>query len=394
MSIRSVPSNQQNGQAAPQPSRDGQSQRSAHKQKEHLKDDEKLPPTRVSILDRIDHVTWANFTFPMATGGIALLLSEQSHNFDGILTIGKIVYIFDLVIFVTLVSLITTRFIRQPRKLWISLTDPSEALFHPTFWLCIPTIVGGMVQYGEPVTGLWLVTVTEVIFWVYAAATFVLAVLQYWSLFLRRQLTVDSMTPSWLLPIFPVMLSGTVASLIAPTLSPTRRSSVLVAGLTFQGLGFWTSLLMYATWIVRLMQDGLPDKNLRPGMFIAVGPPAFTGLALIGMARSLPVEHGYFVEHPAAVDYLQVVALVFAIFIWCLAFWFFCISAISCLAAFPHMDFHLVWYAFVSAADNKPYIAINSNLNHRYFRMSALPLQSWILGKSCTVRALRGSEVV
>lgn len=63
------------------------------------------------------------------------------------------------------------------------------------------------------------------------------------------------------------------------------------------------------------MQDGLPDLNLRPGMFIAVGPPSFTGLALIGMARSLPVDHGYFVEHPAGVDYLQVAALVFAIFI-------------------------------------------------------------------------------
>jgi len=158
--MRSVPSNQQNGHAAPQSSRDG---RSADKEKEHLKMTKNclLPKSRSWTASTTSHGP----TSPMSTGGIALLLSVQQHKFDGILTIGKVVYIFDLVVFVTLVALITTRFIRQPRKLWVSLTHPSEGLMFPTFWLCIPTIVGGMVQYGVPVTGLWLVTVTEVIFW-------------------------------------------------------------------------------------------------------------------------------------------------------------------------------------------------------------------------------------
>ncbi|KAL5458800.1 hypothetical protein PMIN06_003119 [Paraphaeosphaeria minitans] len=51
-------------------------------------------------------------------------------------------------------------------------------------------------------------------------------------------------------------------------------------------------------------------------MFMAVGPPSFTSLALIGMSTSIPEGYGYFAEHPMAKDVLQLLALVFSIFLW------------------------------------------------------------------------------
>ena len=95
------------------------------------------------------------------------------------------------------------------------------------------------------------------------------------------------------------------------------------------------------------MENGLPAANLRPGMFIAVGPPTFTGLALIGLSRSLPADYGYFASHPAALETLHTLALAFAIFVWTLSFWFFCVSVVSCLMVAREMCFHLVWWAFV-----------------------------------------------
>ena len=117
--------------------------------------------------------------------------------------------------------------------------------------------------------------------------------------------------------------------------------------MTFQGLGFWVSLLIYSVYIGQLMQYGLPEPNLRPGMFISVGPPAFTALALIGMSRSIPASYGYFAAHPTVVETLQQLALAFAIFIWTLALWFFSVTVVSCLTAVPHLRFHLVWWSFV-----------------------------------------------
>lgn len=41
------------------------------------------------------------------------------------------------------------------------------------------------------------------------------------------------------------MLTGTFANLIASDQPPAQRMPIIVAGVTFQGLGFMVSLLMY-----------------------------------------------------------------------------------------------------------------------------------------------------
>ncbi|MGI4851009.1 MAG: tellurite-resistance/dicarboxylate transporter family protein [Janthinobacterium lividum] len=208
-------------------------------------------------------------------------------------------------------------------------------------------ILGSIQVYGVPSCGPWLIRAMRVLFWIYTAVTLIVAIVQYWYLFTGpRQLTIQSMTPSWVLPILPVMLCGTLASLIASSQPPVQRAPIIVAGVTLQGLGWMVSFLMYAIYLGRLMQYGLPAPNLRPGMFIAVGPPSFTGLALIGLSNSLP-QTAYFATHPSAPEVLRIVALFMAIFLWTLAFWFFCITVISVLIGIRKMSFHLVWWAFV-----------------------------------------------
>lgn len=143
------------------------------------------------------------------------------------------------------------------------------------------------------------------------------------------------------------MLTGTLASLISSTQPDDQRMPIIVAGVTFQGLGWMVSFLVSAIYIHRLIEFGLPAPNLRPGMFIAVGPPSFTGLALIGLSNNLPTGYRYFVAHPMAAEILQNMALFSAIFLWALGFWFFCISVVSVLAGCRRMTFHLVWWALV-----------------------------------------------
>lgn len=139
-----------------------------------------------------------------------------------------------------------------------------------------------MAVYGVPSTGSWLQVTIQILFWIYFVLTFVLAVGQYTVLFMARAATIQSMTPAWILPIFPFMLTGTIAASSVSSQKPWAAIEIMVAGLTGQGLGMLVALLIYAQYIRRLMGYGLPSANVRPAMFIAVGPPSFTGLALIG----------------------------------------------------------------------------------------------------------------
>lgn len=257
----------------------------------------------------------------MSTGGFALLLSVQPHKFKHLLTLGTIVYIFDLVLFVLLCAGITTRFILDPAAMRRSLTYPNESLFFGTFWISWPTIIGGMQNYGRAHVGTWLPVVLRVLFWFYCASTILVAVGQYWYLFTAKQLTVQSMAPSWLLPIFPTMLCGTIASLIAKTQPNDQRMPIIVAGITCQGLGIMVAMMMYAVLIARLMEYGLPAPNLRPGLFICVGPPAFTALAFIGISGALPENYSIFETYPGTAAAIKVMAVFVAIFLWALAFW-------------------------------------------------------------------------
>ncbi|KAI1878259.1 uncharacterized protein JN550_000441 [Neoarthrinium moseri] len=301
------------------------------------------------ILNRLKHWTWANYTFPMATGGVALLLSEQTqaYKFDGLQTIGKVVYIFDLFIFTMVTAAIVCRFCMFPGTLKASITHPTEGLFLGTSTLSLASIIAGIARYGIPACGPWLVTVYRVLFWIYFAITFLIAVGQYALLFTLPALKIRDMTPAWDLPIFPYMLSGTLAATGASLQPPSQAVPMIVAGLTAQGLGMLVSMIMYASYVRRMIQWGFPSPNSRAGMFIAVGPPSFTSLAIIGMANNFPTTYDYFGNAELTMQIFRAIATMVSVFIWSLSLWFFAIAVVACLAARKHMTFRLNWWAFV-----------------------------------------------
>ncbi|KAM0812774.1 putative Malic acid transport protein [Seiridium cardinale] len=301
------------------------------------------------LLNRLEHWTWANYTFPMSTGGLCLLLSEdtQAFNFTGLQTIGKVVYIFDLVVFAIVTAAIIYRFTRFPGTLKASITHPTEGLFLGTSALSCASIIAAIARYGIPECGPWLVVAYRVLFWIYFAATFLIAAGQYSLVFTLEALKIQDMSPAWDLPIFPFMLSGTIASVGASHQPPTHAVPMIVAGLTAQGLGMIISILMYACYIHRMIQYGLPSPNSRPGMFIAVGPPAFTSLAIIGMASAFPVTYEYFGNAEVTLQIIETMATMTAVFIWSLSFWFWAIATIACLSVWKEIKFRLNWWAFV-----------------------------------------------
>lgn len=283
----------------------------------------------------------------MSTGGIALLLSLQPHTFPGLTTLGTTIYIINIALFLLITTLISYRFAAYPGTFTGSLTHPRESIFYAAFWLSLSSIISCIGRYAIPhiSTNTWLVEAYRVLFWVYFALTFISAIFQYYLLFTLPSLKIQGATPAWDLPIFPFMLCGTIARVGVPfQANLAAKMTMLVAGLTAQGLGMLVSILMFTIYLQRMIQVRLPSPESRPAMFIAVGPPSFTSLAVIGLARAWPVEGMWFGDPLVTRQVVLILATCTGVFIWGLGFWFFCLGLVANLAVWRSIRFRLNWW--------------------------------------------------
>lgn len=300
---------------------------------------------RVSIRQRICQVSWGWYASSMSTGGIALLLNQTPHQFNGLTVIGKIVFILNLVVFSSISIAMGIRFASKPSTLKESFQNPSETHFVATSVLAIATIIMGISSYGTSSCGPWLQVALRVLFWLYVAVATLMAIFHNWYLYHSCMASRQTFALLRLLPSFPAMLSGTMASVLTSNQPEHHAKPMLFGGTALQGYGFLMSLLVYAEYVFRANKDGLPKPLERPEMFIAVGPWSFTAVALIGMAQvavekwpqryiiSVADSSSSSPSSVSAADIALVLATLSAVFMWMMAFFFFCIAAISTLAA-------------------------------------------------------------
>ncbi|KAL8849288.1 MAG: hypothetical protein Q9221_005698 [Calogaya cf. arnoldii] len=254
--------------------------------------------------------------------------------------------------------MISLRFYTFPETFEASYMHPSERLFIPSAVVSFGTILINISQYGLPNAGQWLDRAVIVLFWIDAALAIVASSGIYllinnksrWS---TKSFTVENMTPTWIFPIYPLLIVGPHASILSKSLrSSVPVIDIIIGGFTLQGIGFLVAFLIYATFIYRLMTQKLPPVSGRPGMFVSVGPSGFTVAGVLGMADNLSADipQGFMGDGPMAAMILKVVANWVGLWIWGLAMWFFFVSVgahWSCARADGRFPFTMTWYSFI-----------------------------------------------
>ena len=321
---------------------------------------------KISIRDRLSHFTWSWFECTMSTGAMATLLSQQPFSFHGLRTIGKIFFILDLVLFTIFSFLILFRFTMTSSSLRRSLYHPHESFFFGTFWVSIALILYCIQQYGTPSVGPWLVKALEICFWVYAACALLVAIFQYHVIFDEEDLPVVDAMPAWILPgksknniarivadiklVYPFLVLGPLASVLEYSQPRSSALPILIGGITFQGLGWMFAFFIYTIYLTRLINSDLPLEPMRPGMYVAVGPAAYTSntLVVLGMQapKVLPANFLGITSVPIG-DLWKAIGVPCGIFLWLLGFWFSALSTVSVLAGIRKMHFTMNWWAFI-----------------------------------------------
>ncbi|KAF2855566.1 C4-dicarboxylate transporter/malic acid transport protein-like protein [Plenodomus tracheiphilus IPT5] len=315
-----------------------------------FEDEGERPPAEVGLRDRLAHFTWPWFAATMSTGALAVVLGNTPNTFTGLQTIGKVVFIFDIILFLLFNGLMVTRFILVPRKLFASLHHPVEGLFFGTYWVSVALILNCAYIYGNTQTGNWLNKGLEVTFWMYCAAAFIVGIAQYSMFFRLERLSVTDAVPAWIFPIYPLLVVGTLAGTILPGQPDDASWKIFVGGVFFQGLAWVVSFLMYGIYMQRLMTSSLPSPSVRPGMFVSVGPAGYTAAGLISLANQAPtlISANYWTDTAVPDgEVVRIFGIMSGLFIILFAYWFFFVTTVAVLAGIRRMSFSLNWWAFI-----------------------------------------------
>ncbi|KAF7194833.1 Malic acid transport protein [Pseudocercospora fuligena] len=307
--------------------------------------------------ERIRHFTWTWFTMTMATGGVANTLYQAS-----IISIG--------------------------------------------------TILLNVSQYGLDYAAEsreWLLSTMNVLFWVYCGLAVIFSAGIYLILWSTQTFTVAQMTPVWIFPCYPLLVIGPHAATLAKHLIHRSVSAlqIIVGGFVFQGIGFLLSLMIYASFIYRLMTQKLPQETLRPGMFVSVGPSGFTISGIVSMGNTLPSVVGKDFMGDGigelAGQVSKIASVWFGLWLWGLAMWFFLVSAgahWSCVRD-RRMTFAMTFYSYVfpNTALTTATFAIAKALDSRVIRIlgcafTIILICIWLWVFVMMIRAVKHKDIL
>jgi tellurite resistance protein TehA-like permease len=110
--------------------------------------------------------------------------------------------------------------------------------------------------------------------------------------------------------------------------------------------------MISAAFLYRLMTQKLPRDMQRPGVFISIGPFAFTvaGIVHLGSQAALIVPDSLMNVQQHAVLIIRLMSLMMGLWLWGLSMWFFLVSVGSLwkyLSPEHKLPFQMTWWSFV-----------------------------------------------
>ncbi|KAI1471008.1 voltage-dependent anion channel-domain-containing protein [Daldinia caldariorum] len=370
---------------------------------------------KVGIRDRICCYQWTWFTMTMATGGVSNVLYSiwTPYRADWLWYIGLVFFFFNICLFIMNCVLITMRFVMVPGSFLHSFLDQTESLFIPAVFFHVLTDHGGstatilinICEYGIPMTGPWLQRVMEWLFWIYIIFSVVASTGMYLVLWSTQAFPIHTMTPVWVFPGYPLLLSAPFASMLIAAstavsdIPPADGLAIAMCAIAVQGTGFLISFMICAAFLYRLMTQKLPGDTQRPSVFISIGPSGFTvaGLVSLGQQAQIVIPDN-FQGSTHSVVILRLLSTIIGLWIWGLSIWFFLVS-VGSLTKYVRPDrkmpFQMTWWSFVfpNTALVTATLALATALGSPGLRiagcvMAAVLIVVWILVFTTMIRCL------
>ncbi|ORY27077.1 voltage-dependent anion channel-domain-containing protein [Naematelia encephala] len=260
-----------------------------------------IVPLRRSFVSKLDHaclhLSPSFFSINMGTGITSILLYNLPYNAEWLRRLGIVVFVLNIVLFVSLVLGNVFRYVRW-RGLFGTVTRHEVSSM---FWGCLPmgfiTIVNMIAFVCVPAWGWRWAQLALGLWWIDAIMSIGINLGMIFMMFTRQTHSAQTFSAVWLLPIVTSVVcaasGGIVASSLLPFSPALARSTILVSYVIW-GTGVPIAMFITTLWLYRTIISGVPAPAALATMFLPLGPcgQGSFGIMVLGrVVRDLAYDH-------------------------------------------------------------------------------------------------------
>ncbi|KAK0318851.1 hypothetical protein LTR82_010273 [Friedmanniomyces endolithicus] len=240
----------------------------------------------------IENFSFLWFTLSMDTGILSILMHQLPYQFRGLGVLSTIMFVFNVVLFAIFFAILMLRVILYPRALVQSVTsDITECATMSTpviAWFTITAQIGLTVSQASWGGHAWFL-VAYVFWWIGTFFTIAIAVAVFAIISKHDMANAESITPALVVPFVATATDAVTGALIVTySHGVTARLAVPVIIVSYMlvGIGVLAAEMVYAVYLVRLLNGGMPPAAQRPSLILLVGPLGQSSAALQGLGSA------------------------------------------------------------------------------------------------------------
>jgi tellurite resistance protein TehA-like permease len=254
------------------------------------------PPLRTTLRALIQDFSPVWFTWSMNTGILSTLSHTIPYPSHWLHVISTVLYILDILFFITCTTLFSLRFIIHRSKAWKEITsDVNELCFLATLpisWMTLTTLTG-LITSNASWAGHAFTLLSYVMWWIGSLLTLFIALLVYLLLAQNALTTPSQLSLAIILPAVATSTAaaeGGLISIYSHSISARLAVPVIISSYLLLGIGLFIGLLIYALFLIRILQTDYFPPPKRPTLMLLLGPAGQSATALLALS-SASVQH-------------------------------------------------------------------------------------------------------
>lgn len=229
------------------------------------------------------------FSVTMGTGILALALNYFSAEIPFLHSVGRALWLFNIVLFLICCTLYGAR--------WIFFFEGASRIFGHSvismFFGAIPmglaTIINGFLTFGLSMWGSAAIAIAHTLWWVDVVLAVICGIGIPYLMFTRQDHSLEKMTAVWLLPVVAAGVAAASGALLIPHLTdPTAAMHLIVICYALWAFSAPLALSLLVILLLRLSLHKLPPSDMAATSWLAMGPIGTAALGLLLLGQNAP----------------------------------------------------------------------------------------------------------